>query len=505
MDMYARCGQIDDTRKVFDEMRVRDRFCWSQMMFAYKNAKRPESALALYQEMKQNNVDADSVIMVNVASAVAQLRSVVLAQGIHGSAMKHGFVSDWYLQAAMVDMYAKCGETGEARRIFDEMRLKDSVCWTSMITAYEQTSQPRESIGLFLMMQRNRVFADSVTLISVVSAIAQVGGSSRAKSVHAYAVSSGFVKDASVGNSLIAMYAKCGQTEEARLVFDQMDRKDIISWNSMLSGYVQNGLACEAFTLFNEMLASECKPGSVTALVIVSACTYLRSSQLGRKMHDLIIKNKIKIDTNVSNALMEMYAKCGDLETARDIFRQIHPSQRDVKSWNAMISGHGMHGHGEKALEFYSKMKEQGIKPDRITFLSVLSACSHAGLFVQGRKCFEEMEEHSVTRDSRHYACVVDMLGRLGFLREAHDLVKGMEIEPDDSVWGALLLACRIHGDIGLGNMAARNLCRKHSGCYVLMSNINATFGRWEEVIQLRREMEVKGMKKPAALSALDP
>ncbi|RVW75971.1 Pentatricopeptide repeat-containing protein [Vitis vinifera] len=372
----------------------------------------------------------------------------------------------------------------DAHEVFDRMLIRDVVCWTAMITLYEQAERPLKALMLFRKMQEEGFLGDEITAISVASAVGQLGDGRMAISVHGYAVLNGFIGDVSVGNSIVGMYAKCGNVERARLVFDRMEERNGITWNSMLSGYTQNGRPTDALSLFNQMQASECDPNPVTALIMVSACSYLGSKHLGRKLHNFVISSKMDIDTTLRNAIMDMYMKCGDLDTAVEMFNNCEPGERDVSSWNVLISGYGVHGHGKEALELFSRMQVEGVEPNDITFTSILSACSHAGLIDEGRKCFADMTKLSVRPEMKHYACMVDMLGRAGFLNEAFRLIKKIPSRPSDEVWGALLLACRIHGNTELGEIAANNLFQlepEHTGYYVLM-----------------------GLKKPAAFSVIE-
>ncbi|KDP22505.1 hypothetical protein JCGZ_26336 [Jatropha curcas] len=404
-------------------------------------------------------------------------------------------------------MYAKCNQICDGRKIFDEMSVKDLICWTAMITAYEQTEKPEEALILFQKMQQDGHLTDSVTIVSVASAIGQLGDAKEALAVHAYAVRHLFLEEIFVANSIIAMLAKCGNMDKARLVFNVMDERNVISWNSMLSGYTQNGQASQALLLFDELQDSGCDPNPVTALVMVAACAYLGSHHLLRKFHEFILDSNMEIDMNLWNALMDMYTKCGDLETATEMFSTIHPGERNVSSWNVLISGYGMHGYGKEALKFFSRMQEEGVEPNHITLTSILSACSHSGLIDEGRKCFAEMIKLSMKPEIKHYACMVDMLGRAGFLQEAFSLIKSMPSPPNDSVWGAMLLACKIHGNIELGKIAADNLFQlepDHTAYYVLMSNIYAASNEWQEVRKLRQDMKIKGLKKPAAFSVIE-
>ncbi|KAI6693390.1 hypothetical protein NL676_021100 [Syzygium grande] len=353
------------------------------MMRAYANNGHCADALELYALMRRGGVLPNNYTFPFVLKACGS-HSKPPARGwevVHGETVKTGFDSDMYVEAALVDAYAKRGQISYARKVFDGMTQRDLVCWTTMITAYEQAEQPQQSLMLLCRMQREESLSpDPVAVVSVASAVGQVGDIKSAKSVHAYSIQNGILGDVCVGNSVVAMYTKCRNLEFARMAFDRMEDKDKISWNSMLSGYVQNGQANEALLLFEQMQDSGCQPNPVTALIMVSACAFLGSRHLGKKIHDYILKNEMKVDITLQNALMDMYAKCGNLETASKMFYEIHPKERDVSSWNVLISAYGMHGRGEEALNLYLQMQEKGVTPNHITFTSILSACSHTRL-----------------------------------------------------------------------------------------------------------------------------
>ncbi|XP_031277307.1 pentatricopeptide repeat-containing protein At4g33990-like [Pistacia vera] len=506
---YAKYKEPDNARSLFNTIHndKPNSFLWNTMIRAYATNGHCAETLELYSLMRRSGISANNFTFPFVFKVCASKSLILEGKVVHGDVIRAGFHSDLYVEAALVDMYAKCGQTDDGCKVFDKMLMRDSVSWTSMITAYEQAEKPKEALVLFQKMQQDSIMADSVTVVSVASAVGQLGDAMKAQAVHGYALCNAFLEDLCVGNSIVAMYAKCGNVKKARMVFDRMEERDGISWNSMLSGYTENGQASEALLLFDEMQDSGCKPNPVTALILVSACAYLGSRHLGRKLHEFIINSNTKIDVTLWSALMDMYAKCGDLDTAESIFNDIHPSERNVSSWNVLISGYGMHGQGEKALELFTQMQEEGVEPNHITFTSVLSACSHAGLIDEGRKCFADMTKLSMKTEVKHYACMVDMLGRAGLLYAAFDIIKQMPSSPNDSVWGALLLACKIHGDTKLGQIAANNLFQlepEHAGYYVLMSNIYAASNKWQEVGKLRQDMKNKGLKKAAAFSVIE-
>ncbi|KAF8378100.1 hypothetical protein HHK36_029436 [Tetracentron sinense] len=504
---YSQFSDPLSARSLFDAIHGLNSFLWNTMIRAYTNAHHSSETLQLYALMRRTGVGPDNYTFPFVLKACASRSLLFQGKLAHGDALRCGFESDMFVEAALVDMYAKCGQTDDGRAVFDRMTKRDLVCWTAMITAYEQALRPKESLVLFHHMQQERLCPDSITTVSIASAVAQLGDAKSARSVHAHVLRNRFLEDVFVTNSLLDAYAKCGNVDDARLLFDQMKERDGISWNSMLSGYAQNGRASEALLLFNQMQVYGANPNPVTALILVSACAYLGSLHLGKELHSFIINSRMAIDTALRNAIIDMYAKCGDLESAVQMFNNSSPSERNISSWNVMISGYGMHGLGKEALELLSRMQEEGIEPNHITFTSLLSSCSHAGLVDEGRKCFSDMIKLSVTPELKHYACMVDMLGRAGLLCEAFNLIKEMPSEPNDGVWGALLLACRIHGNTELGELAAKNLFQlepEHAGYYVLMSNIYAASSKWQEVGKLRRDMKSRGLRKPAAFSVVE-
>ncbi|KAL6329481.1 hypothetical protein AAG906_021176 [Vitis piasezkii] len=488
--LYSKLGDLHSARTLFDHRhhhhhghtQAPNSFLCNTMLRAYANAGRSYEAIDLYIYMQRMGVGVNNFTYPFVLKVCASELGAVFGEVVHGQVVRTGFGSDLFVEAALVDMYAKCGEIGDAHEVFDRMLIRDVVCWTAMITLYEQAERPLKALMLFRKMQEEGFLGDEITAISVASAVGQLGDGRMAISVHGYAVLNGFIGDVSVGNSIVGMYAKCGNVERARLVFDRMEERNGISWNSMLSGYTQNGRPTDALSLFNQMQASECDPNPVTALIMVSACSYLGSKHLGRKLHNFVISSKMDIDTTLRNAIMDMYMKCGDLDTAVEMFNNCEQASE------ALVLGIG------------------GVEPNDITFTSILSACSHAGLIDEGRKCFADMTKLSVP-EMKHYACMVDMLGRAGFLNEAFRLIKKIPSRPSDEVWGALLLACRIHGNTELGEIAANNLFQlepEHTGYYVLMSNIYAASNKWKEVEMVRQNMKSRGLKKPAAFSVIE-
>ncbi|KAK1407531.1 hypothetical protein QVD17_39148 [Tagetes erecta] len=505
---YSDFFQLQTARFVFNATdHESSSFLWNTMLRAYTNTGFYSDALSFYSLMRKTGVRPNNFTFPFTLKSCAVSLMLSYGKMIHSEIVRTGFGSDIYVDAALVDMYAGCGVIDDARKVFDKMSKRDLVCWTAMITAYEQAERGETALCLLRKMQRDGFCMDWVTIVTVASAVGQLGDAQNSRAVHAYAIRNALFNELPVVNSVLAMYAKCGEVEIAETIFDHTKQRNVITWNTMLTCYTQNGLASEALDLFERMKVSDTDFNEVTALILVSACSYLGSRQHATKIHDFIVQNNVDINLTLWNAIMDMYAKCADLETALRMFKEIPVNRLDVSSWNTLISGYGMHGYGKEALQVYNKMKDENFQPNHITFTSVLSACSHSGLVNEGKKCFSEMEIFSVPKEPKHYACMVDMYGRAGLLNEAYELIKDMKSHANDEVWGALLLACKIHGNTSLAELAADNLFHlepQHTGYYVLMSNIYADSRNWQEVGKLRGDMKNKGLRKPAAVSLIE-
>eukprot|EP01018_Ginkgo_biloba_P026783 Gb_12573 [translate_table: standard] len=425
---------------------------------------------------------------------------------MHDFILRNSCESDVFVRTALIDMYTKCGNIETARELFDKMSNRNVVSWNAMIAGYAQNGHANEALTLFYQMQLQEEIPDSVTIVSVLHACTRSGDLQQGRSVHNYIIQRGFESDIYVGNSLLAMYAKCGRVDVTRQLFDKMSKRNVVSWNAMIAGYTQNGHDNEALILFHQMPMVEMTPDLATILSVLLGCANLAALQQGKWIHGYIIRSGFESDICVENSLIDMYAKCGNIQIARQLFDKM--TERDVVSWNAMIESYGMHGCGEDVLTLFSQMQQTGIRPDDITFIYVLSACSHAGLIKEGWQYFDYMtQNYGITPCMEHYACMVELLGRAGHLDEAQDFIEKMPLEPGASVWGGLLGACRIHSNIKLGKCVADhlfNLQPEHHGYYVLLSNIYAAAGRWDDVANVRTMMKDRGLKKPPGCSLIE-
>lgn len=324
-----------------------------------------------------------------------------------------------------------------------------------------------------------------------------------------------------LGTCIIDIGSMCkrGQLNEALGVLHQMNQKGIsVDFNTYASllqacgnaktltqGYAQHGPPAEALNLLHQMQVAGMTPDMVTLTSVLPACAHLAALQQGKEIHDYVIRRGFEFDVIVMSALIDMYAKCGIVKFARHLFDRM--PRRDVVSWNSMILAYGMHGYGKDALVLFDLMQQADAKPNRITFINVLSACSHAGLLDEGFECFGMIQDYGITPSLEHYACIVDLLGRAGRLDEAHDFIKRMPVQPDVDLWGALLGACKIHGNIELGEHVAAcilHLEPENTGHYILLSNTYAASGRWDDVEKVRKMMKGRCLKKTPGCSFIE-
>ncbi|XP_057861154.2 putative pentatricopeptide repeat-containing protein At3g23330 [Cryptomeria japonica] len=543
VSLYVACGRIFNARLIFEKMCSENVFVWNEMIRGYAWNGPEEESLAMYYKMQEVGIKPNNYTYPIMLKACSSLLALEEGRQIHYDIIRNGLESDVYVGAALVDMYGKCGSVEEARQLFDKMSKRDVVSWNSLIAGYTQNGCAKEALQIFCQMQEadvkpsavtmaivlpactqladlkqgyaqngfgndalnlfhqmqlNNITPDFPSIVSVLRGCAHSASVQQGKSIHAYIVHSGFDEDINVGNSLVAMYAKFGTTEDAFQFFDSMPKRDVISWNAMIAGYAQNGHACEALTVYQHMQNQNVKPDVTTMVSVLPSCADLAALQQGKYIHGYILRNGLELSISMGNALIDMYAKCGRVQMAHRLFDRM--AVRDIVSWNVMIGGYGLHGHSNEALQLFSQLQQDGIKPDHITFICVLSSCTHAGLVDEGRQFFNTMNrDYCITPRMEHYICMVDLLGRAGYLDEAQHFIKSMPFEPAAGIWGALLGACRIHCNVKLAeHIAAHHLeLEPHNmGCYVLLSNIFAAAGRWHDAEKVRAVLKDTGLKK---------
>ncbi|CAA6666859.1 unnamed protein product [Spirodela intermedia] len=379
------------------------------------------------------------------------------------------------------------------------MQERDNVSWSVLLGALSKTGDHRSCVTAFRDFLRSGSPADGYTLPAALKSCRSTGDVVSGTAIHQVACKGGVDSNVVVAASLVDMYAKCSLLGDARKVFDGMPRRDLIAWTVMIAGYAEAGSPGESLALFDRMAYEGVLADKVTMVTVTFACAKLGAMSKAEAVHGYVSRRRFPLDVVLGTAMVDMYAKCGSAEAARAVFDRME--DKNVLSWSAMISAYGMHGAGERSLELFSVMLRHGPPPNAVTFVALLYACSHAGLVDEGRRLFYSMaRDHGVEPGVKHYTCMVDILGRAGRFREAVQLVEAMpEEKKDEGLWGALLGACRIHRDVPLAETAARRLLElrpQNPGYYVLLSNIYANAGRWEDVARVRGLMGCQRVRK---------
>jgi pentatricopeptide repeat protein len=495
---YAQNGHVDEALKIFQKMPEQNMVSWNTMIAAYVRDGLCQEALTLFYQMRRKGIQPNEFTFASVLPACARLEALEQGMEIHEEIIRCEYQFDIFVGNALVNMYAKCGCVGKAWQLFQEMHCRDVVSWNAMLAGYAHNGHFDEALEVFQEMQLAGVKPDTNTFSSVLSACSSLADLEQGMEIHQEIIRSGFQLDVSVGSALVDMYVKCGNIEQAHDVFKQMPLRNAISWTAMIAGYSLNGHAMEALRLFREMVRAGVEPDSKAFVSVLPACANLGALVLGMEIHEHIIRNGLQEDVFAASALVDMYAKCGDIDKSRHLFDKMQ--ERNVVSWTSMISGYAIHGYGKEAIELFEQMQHSGLKPNHVTLVCILSACCHAGLVDTGRRVFESMSEHyQITPTMDHYSCMVDLLARSGHLDEAHEFINRMPLKPDATVWACLLGACRIHNNVELGNHVAEQLFKsdlKDAAPYVLLSNMYATAGRWEGIEKVRKMMKDRKVKK---------
>lgn len=406
-------------------------------------------------------------------------------------------------------MYFSCGLDAAARRVFysaDDSAL-DVVSWNSLISGYLQNGRCREALLVFENMMCGSIAMDAITPVSALIACGRIGAIDLGRSIHALVVTYGFKLNCYLGSSLISMYARCGCVDDARKLFDRIPERNVVCWTSMISGCTQSGEFKESIELFREMQMAGVRADDTTIASVVSSCAQLGALTQGRYIHKYCDVNNIGNLLSVKNALIDMYSKCGDVQKAFQVFQVL--TQPDVISWSTMISGLAINGYSQEALDLFSKMELSGeVMPNEITFLGVLTACSHGGLVDKGYHYFNQIvHPYGLVPQIEHYGCIVDLLGRANRLEEAYKFIKQMPIEPDVVIWRSLLFACRAEGNVEQAEYAAQRILElepRKCGGHVLLSNIYAVSSRWSDVKSVRGVMSSHNIQKLPGCSFIE-
>ncbi|XP_016495262.1 pentatricopeptide repeat-containing protein At2g21090-like [Nicotiana tabacum] len=434
---YAKSGMVKAAKRLFDKMPEKDVVSWNTMVIAYAQVGYFNEALKFYREFRRLGIGFNDYSFAGVVTACVKSRDFSLTGQVHSQVLVAGFLSNVVLSSSIVDAYAKCGKMSDARRLFDAMRVRDVLAWTTLVSGY----------------------------------------------------------------------SRCGDMVSARELFEAMPEKNPVSWTTLIAGYSHSGMSLQALELFAKMVKLQVQPDQFTFSSCLSACADIASLKHGKQVHAFLVNAGLRPNAIVMSSLIDMYSKCGNLEVAKRVFDTMG-NKHDAVLWNTMLSALAQHGMGEEAIEVFFKMVKFGVKPNRITFVVLLNACSHSGLVQEGLSFFEMMtSNYNVPPDEEHYACIIDLLGRAGRFSEVLAQIKKMPCEPDGHIWNALLGVCRIHGNVELGRMAAELLIEldpQSPAAYLLLSSIYGALGMWVNVEKVRQLMNERHVRKEQAVSWLE-
>lgn len=454
--------------KVFHRVHKPNVFVRNNVIKGCLENNEPLGALRLYCEMVESDTRPNKFTFPTILKACSAVHAEEEGLQVHAQVVKHGFYRDLHVNSAGIQMYATFGRVGDARRLLAENKESfDVVCWNAMIDGYLRCADVEAARELFEAMP-----------------------------------------DKNVGswNTMVSGLSRLGMIEEARRTFDLMQERDEISWSAMIDGYIRGGCFREALEVFNEMQRKNFQPRKFMLSSVLAACANLGALQQGKWIHNYMKRNSIRLDAILGTALVDMYAKCGRIDMAWKAFEDT--KGREVSTWNAMIGGLAIHGRAEDAIELLHKMQREKLKPNKITFVGVLNACAHSGSVCEGLKIFSSMEAvYGVEPEVEHYGCVVDLLGRSGQIEKALEVIKLMPMEPNEAVWGAVLGACRIHGNVELGERVGKvllELDQGNGGRYALLSNIYAKAGKWDEATKVRKLMKERGIRTDTGCSVIE-
>ncbi|KAL9663485.1 hypothetical protein QQ045_018872 [Rhodiola kirilowii] len=535
LSAYSKSGELGKMHEVFDQMSVKDGASWNAVISGYGSRGLGKEAVMVYMMMLESGrLDLNRITMMTLLKIASSQGGVGFGRQIHGHVVKFGFEGYTFVGCPLMDMYSKAGLLGEAKlvfdvipernlvmynnmitgllrcatvedakRLFDCMEEKDSISWTSMITGLMQNGLHQESVDMFRDMRDGGFAMDQFTFGSALTACGGMLVLKEGKQIHGYSLRTDHMDNVYVGSALVDLYCKCCCINYAEEVFKRMYDKNVISWTALIVGYGQNGFSEDALRVFCEMQRSGVDPDEYTIGSVMSSCGNLASLEEGTQFHCQALVSGLVSFLTVSNALVTLYGKCGSIEESNKLFNEMYV--KDAVTWTALISGYAQFGKANETIALFENMLSAGLKPDGVTFVGLLSACSRAGLVEKGQEYFESMsEEHGISLTTDHYTCMIDLLSRAGRLEQAKDFIDRMPYAPDSIGWATLLSSCRFHKNVEIGKWAADHLVKlepNNPASYVLLTSIYAAEGKWEYVAQLRRGMRDLQVKKEPGFS----
>ncbi|KAK6918654.1 Pentatricopeptide repeat [Dillenia turbinata] len=493
-------GGIFHARRVFDQRTDRnDTFLCNTIIKSYVGIRQFSESFILYKDLRrETSFIPDNFTFSSLARSCALDLAFKEGQQLHNHVVKNGYGLDLFVSTAFVDMYGKFGEMGCARKLFDEMSERSQVSWTALFVGYVRCGDISNASELFSSMPEK----DSAAYNAMIDAYVKLGDMSLARELFEAMPERNVVS----WTTMISGYCNNGDVDSARLLFDEMPEKNLFSWNAIIGGYSQNKQPQEALRMFNELQAQTgFEPDKVTIVSILPAIADLGALELGEWVHHFARKKNLDQEINVGTALVDMYAKCGEITKAKKVFEGM--PEKQTATWNALINGFAVNGHAKEALEAFSEMRYHGFKPNGITMIGVLSACNHNGFVKEGRRWFKAMEEFGLTPQIEHYGCLIDLLGRAGCLDEAEKLIERMPYKINGIILSSFLVACQNDKNVTKAEQIVKKAIEmepSNDGNYVILRNLYARERRWKDVKEIKGLMGINGVKKEAGCSLIE-
>lgn len=503
VDMYSKCGQACDALKVFKMIKDPDVVAWSAMITCLDQQGHSLEAVKLFLLMRCAGVRPNQFSFASLISAATDLGYLKYGESIHACIFKYGFKNEISVSNTLITMYMKTGCPQSGARVFEEMTDHDLVSWNALLSGCHGFKTCDLGPRIFCQMLVEGFMPNMYTYISVLRACSSLWNLGFGRQVHAHIIKNSLDGIDFIGTALVDMYCKSKCLDDADVVFNRLINRDLFTWTAIITGHARTDQAEKAVKCINLMQQEGFRPNDYTLASCLGGCSHIAALETGQQLHSMAIKAGQVGDVFVSSAIVDMYAKCGCLEDAEAIFRGL--VLRDVVAWNTMICGYSHHGYGHKALETFWTMLDEGAVPDEVTFLGVLSACSRMGLVEEGKKQFNSLSEvFGITPTVEHYACMVDILGRAGKFDEVEHFIEKMELSPHALIWETVLGASKMHGNVEFGEKSAKrlfDLTPEVDSNYILLSNIFASKGRWDDVKNVRTLMSKRGVKKEPGCS----
>ncbi|XP_030461805.2 pentatricopeptide repeat-containing protein At5g13270, chloroplastic [Syzygium oleosum] len=503
LQMYCDCGSLWDARRLFDKMEERSSYTWGAMISAYAQRGVLDKAFQLFSLMQDYGVGPNFSVYKSLLRSLMDSSCLKIGKQMHSHLIKTGSVSNASVGAAICNMYVKCGWLEGARFVVDQMAEKKAVAWTALMVGYTEADKQNDVLHLFVKMVEEGVELDDFVFSIVLKACALLEDLRVGRQIHGYIVKLGLESEVSVGTPLVDLYVKCTCFESALMAFQKINNPNDVSWSALISGYSQSGRVEECLKTYKSLRV---KDGSLNPFIYTSifqACSMLADINSGAQAHADAIKRGLISPLYGESALITMYSKCGDMDYASRVFRSI--SEPDTVAWTAIIAGYAYHGIASEALRYFRKMQDSGSRPNGVTFVAVLTACSHSSLITEAECYLKSLNsEYGVTPTIDHFNCMINVYSRAGLLQEAFELINNMNFDPDAMSWKCLLAGCWNHRNLKLGRIASENLLRLNpddTAGYILLFNLCVSHEKWEEAARIRKKMMEKNLRKEVSCS----